>query len=235
MIWLHTLTLAGILGAAPAPAAGQTPAIQGAAATLTGIPLDAPWKRTVYAFARQKLLHPAWGWTHSERDYQLARRIAAKEGLRIDTDVLFAAAFTHDIGAVGEFQEKGVDHAVQSVKLAKPLLLNAGFPAAKWPAVQEAILGHMYDKDVGSRAESLVLHDADALDFLGSVGVARRLAVTGTSDSYLGGLTKIREFADLLPGRLTTRSARRMAPSRVREMRRFLEQLATETAGARLP
>jgi len=203
--------------------------------TLTGIPLDASWKVTLYGFAREELKHPAWGWTHSERDYLMASEIAAKEGLAIDTDVLFAAAFTHDIGAIGDFQKEGVDHAVRSVELAGPILLQAGFPAAKLPAVREAILSHMHDKLPGSGNEAIVLHDADTLDFLGAVGIARRLVVNGTAPDYTGGVTRIREFADKLPGRLVTKTAKVMAPPRVAEMHDFLDQLKTETADGRLP
>lgn len=203
--------------------------------TLSGIPLDQPWKRTIYGFAREKLLHPAWGWTHSERDYLLAREIAAKEGLPIDADVLFAAAFTHDIGAIGDFQKEGVDHAIRSAELAESLLNQAGFPAEKWPAVRAAILSHMHDKQPGSGHEAIVLHDADTLDFLGIAGVTRRLVVNGGAPDYSGGLARIVEFADKLPNRLVTKTAKDMARRRVAEMREFLDRLKAETAEGRLP
>ena len=203
--------------------------------SLSGIPLDAPWKAKLYGFAREQLKHPAWGWTHSERDFLLARDIAAKEGLQLDTDILFAAAFAHDIGAIGEFQKDGVDHAERSVEIAEPLLREAVFPAAKLPAVREAILGHMHDKLPGKGNEAIVLHDADTLDFLGTVGVARRLAVTGTATDYSAGTARIREFADKLPQRLVTGTAKAMARPRVEEMRNFLAMLDAETFDGRLP
>jgi uncharacterized protein len=201
---------------------------------LTGIPLDAPWKATIYGFARQKLVHPAWGWTHSERNYRLATQVAAKQGLRVDPDVLFAAAFTHDLGAIGEFQKEGVDHAVRSAELAEPMLRDAGFPMAKWPAVRDAIVGHMHDKQPGQRPEAIALHDADTLDFLGTVGIARRLAVTGNATSYDGGIERIVDFSRKLPDRLVTRAAQEMARSRVAEMRTFVRQLDSQTFDGRL-
>ena len=221
---------AALLVVAPRPATAESRAV----ATATGIPLNAPWKATVYGFAREKLLHPAWGWTHSERDYRLATEIAAKERLSIDADVLFAAAFLHDMGAIGEFQKGGVDHAERSAELAEPMLRDAGFPMAKWPAVRDAILTHMHDKQPGSRPEAIVLHDADTIDFLGTVGVARRLSVTGTATSYDGGVARISEFADKLPGRLVTATAKQMAPSRAAEMREFLRALDAQTANGRI-
>lgn len=202
--------------------------------TVATIPLDAPWKVKIYFFAREKLKHPAWGWSHSERDYLLASEIANKEGFQIDSDILFAAAFTHDIGAIGDFQKEGVDHAVRSVEIAEPLLLEAGFPSAKLPAVKDAILGHMHDKPAGKGNEAIVLHDADTLDFLGTVGVARRLATTGDATDYSAGVARIREFADKLPGRLVTKTAKVMAVSRVEEMQHFVATLEKETADGRL-
>ena len=134
------------LAAAPAPA--QLPAE--AKVTAGGILLSSPWRAAIYAHAREKLLHPAWGWRHSERDFLLARQIAREEGLTIDEDVLFAAAFLHDSGAIPPFAKDGVDHAVRSAELAEPLLRKAGFPMAKFPAVKAAILGHMFDKKAGA-------------------------------------------------------------------------------------
>lgn len=68
--------------------------------TESGIPLNAPWKRTIYDFAKTNLKHPAWGWAHSERDYQLALELARIEKLTVDQEILFAAAFLHDVGAI---------------------------------------------------------------------------------------------------------------------------------------
>jgi uncharacterized protein len=225
LVAIAIVTCPQAVPAAPSPVA--------ASQTVTGIPLDTTWKGSVYTFARTKLLHPAWGWTHSERDYQLALQIAAREELKIDRDVLFAAAFLHDVGAIGGFQKEGVDHAVRSAELAGPILLSVGFPADKVPAVREAILGHMHDKTPGKTSESIVLHDADTVDFLGAVGVARRLAVTGSATDYDSGIARIREFADKLPGRVVTATARQMARRRAAEMNQFLDQLTRETNNGR--
>jgi uncharacterized protein len=229
------LTCALMLLAPASPAATSAAPDAIATVTLSGIPLDSPWKARVYGFARERLLHPAWGWTHSERDYQLAVEIAAEEGFAIDRDVLFAAAFTHDIGAIGDFQKAGVDHAERSVELAEPMLNEAGFPMAKWPAVRSAILGHMHDKPAGEGNAGIVLHDADTLDFLGTVGVARRLSVTGIGTDSSVGIARIRDFADQLAERLVTATAKAKAAPRIMEMRRFLAEWESETFGGRLP
>ncbi len=235
MMTLKNPRLSAFIAAGLALIATPVQAAQTASFTRTGIALDAPWKQKLYAFAQDKLRHPAWGWSHSERDYRLATQIATSEHLSIDTDVLFAAAFVHDIGAIGDYQKDDVDHAIRSVELAGSLLTQMGFPADKVPAVNDAILTHMHDKVPGKRTESIALHDADTVDFLGTVGVVRRISATGAALDYSAGLAKVRDFSDKLPARLVTRTAKRMAAPRVAEMRRLLSELDAETAEGRLP
>lgn len=213
----------------PAPAPAQLPAE--AKVTAGGILLSSPWRAAIYAHARDKLLHPAWGWRHSERDFLLARRIAREEGLAIDEDVLFAAAFLHDSGAIPPFAKEGVDHAVRSVELAEPLLRKAGFPMAKYPAVKAAILGHMFDTEAGSGAEAIALHDADALDFLGATGIARRLSSTGAAPDLDSVMTRLEALYEQIPGRLVTGTAKRMAIPRLVAMKAFFDQLKRESPG----
>ncbi|HEX9965177.1 MAG TPA: HD domain-containing protein [Allosphingosinicella sp.] len=216
-----------LLLAAPAPA--QLPVDTKVSAA--GIPLSSPWRATVYAHAREKLLHPAWGWRHSERDFLLARQIAREEGLTIDEDVLFAAAFLHDSGAIAPFARDGVDHSVRSAELAEPLLRKSGFPMAKLPAVKAAILGHMFDKQAGAGDEAIVLHDADALDFLGATGIARRLSATGSAPDMDSAFKRLEQVYEEIPGRLVTAAAKRMAIPRLVAMRAFFDQLRRETPG----
>jgi uncharacterized protein len=211
----------------PAPAAAQLPAE--AKVTAAGIPLSAPWRAKVYGHAREKLLHPVWGWRHSERDFLLARQVAREQGLAVDEDVLFAAAFLHDSGAIPPFARDGVDHAVRSAELAEPLLRGAGFPMAKFPAVKAAIIGHMFDKEAGDRPEAIALHDADALDFLGATGIARRLSVTGSAPDMDAVLARLHLVYEQIPGRLVTAAAKRMAIPRLVAMKAFFDQLERES------
>ena len=197
-------------------------------ATPAGVPLDSPWRRAVYEQANTHFQHPSWGVRHSERNYVLGMALAQAEGLIVDPDVLFAAAFLHDWGGIEPFNLAGVDHAVRSVQLAEPFLAGAGFPMEKFPAVRAAILGHMYDKEPEG-AEAVVLHDADALDFLGALGAARLLAATGDRPDYDQALGRIERFAVDIPPRLKTAAARELATERVATMTEFLAQVRRET------
>lgn len=223
------LTPVGPSAAQDAPAVAEAPT-----ATPAGIPLDSPWRRAVYEQSHEHFRHPSWGWRHSERNYLLGMALAQAEGLTVDADVMFAAAFLHDWGGIEPFAAPGVDHAVRSVELAEPFLSEAGFPMEKFPAVRAAILGHMYDKEPEG-AEALVIHDADALDFLGALGAARLLAATGTRPDYDQALTRIERFAVDIPPRLKTGAARELAPERVATMTEFLADVRRETPAAARP
>lgn len=226
---VFVLTAPVVSSAQEAPSA----AVADLTATPAGIPLDSPWRRAVYAQAHAHLQHPSWGVRHSERNYVLGMALAQAEGLTVDADVLFAAAFLHDWGGIEPFASPGVDHAVRSVELSEPFLTEAGFPMEKFPAVRAAILGHMYDKEPEG-PEAIVLHDADALDFLGALGAARLLAATADRPDYDQALVRIGRFAVDIPPRLKTAAARDMAGPRVVRMQEFLAEVRRETPeGAR--
>lgn len=232
---IQALAAGAVLLAGMAPVAAQEAPATAAAITATpaGIPLDTAWRRAVYEQADTHLQHPSWGVRHSERNYVLGMALAEAEGLAVDADVLFAAAFLHDWGGIAPFAVAGVDHAARSVELAEPFLTEAGFPMEKFPAVRAAILGHMYDKEPEG-AEAVVLHDADALDFLGALGAARLLAATADRPDYDQALGRIERFAVDIPPRLKTAAAREMATERVATMTGFLAQVRRETPeGAR--
>jgi len=203
--------------------------------TVTGITLDAPWKATIYALAREKFLHPAWGWQHSERDYRLAVAIAQGENMKVDTDVLFAAAMLHDMAAFNPWQRPKVEHGDVAAEVSEPILRDAGFPMQKFPAVQAAMRGHMYYSDATSVPEAIALHDADSVDFLGTMGAVRIIALTGEAKPDVQGAIKtLRGFARTIPPRLITKTAQRMGAERVVELNRLLDELDAESYGGKL-
>lgn len=105
----------------------------------------------------------ASGYEHSYRIYHLAREIG--EHLEYDDEVLHAACFLHDI-------EMPDGHPGSSAEKAAVILRETGFTPGKIEAVRQAILQHMPG---GSPAtpEARLLHDANLLDSLGAIGLAR--------------------------------------------------------------
>jgi uncharacterized protein len=227
------LAIAALLLALPA---FIEPAYPAAAPTVTaaGIPLDAPWKAGLYELARARFRHPAWGWQHSERDYLMAVRLARGDGLHVDTDVLFAAAFLHDMAAYMPCKGPKMEHGECAARQARTMLRDTGFPMRKLAAVQAAERGHMFYSDPGRDPNAIVLHDADSLDFLGDIGAARLIALTGAqAPSFAPAVKTLRGFLEKIPPRLITRTARQIGAGRAAELRTFLDRLQAESNGAR--
>jgi uncharacterized protein len=212
-----------VFGAEPVP---PPPA---PAATLD---TNSVWRVAVYNFCRDRLQHSAWGLAHAERDFLMAQRLAAEEGLTVDPDVLFAAAFLHDVAAFEEFGKPSVDHTEQGAEVAAKFLAETAFPKDKIPAVQEAIREHMFYSKTGARPEAIALHDADTLDFLGYIGIARILSLTsrhGWAGDLPGAIATIAKFSTELPPKLLTKAAGKIADERVREMKGFLDGIDVQT------
>jgi uncharacterized protein len=227
---MRTLAIVGLLVfAAPARAALAPPA------TVTGIALDAPWKVKIYAFARRHFHHPAWGWQHSERDYRLAMQFARADRIAADPDVLFAAAMMHDMAAFPPWAtpaiESGkVEHGDAATTDCVPILREAGFPMTKIAAVQAAERGHMFYSKA-TLPEAIVLHDADSVDFLGDIGIARMLALVGEHKaSMTPTLQTLHGFVKAIPPALLTHAARVEAAPRIREMNAFFARVKAESA-----
>jgi uncharacterized protein len=202
--------------------------------TATGIPLDAPWKVTIYHLARTTFTHPAWGWQHSERNYDLGLRLAREARLHVDTDVLFAAAFLHDMAAFKPCANPKMEHGDCAAIQSRSILRAAGFPMQKYPAVAAAERTHMYYRTPGRDPAAIVLHDADSLDFLGDVGAARLIALTGEKGaSFAPAVKNLRVLLHDIPPRLVTNVARRLGARRAAELNAFLNALTTETFGGK--
>jgi uncharacterized protein len=226
----HTVAIFIVMFAALATVAPAVAVSHATAMTAAGIPLDAPWKVKIYQLARTKFIHPAWGWQHCERNYLVATRLAKGDSLAVDPDVLFAASFLHDMAAFPPYAKKGVEHGDRAAQTSEAVLRDAGFPMSKFAAVQAAERGHMYYSDAGSRPEAIVLHDADSLDFLGTIGAARMIALTGEkARDFSAAVTALRGFVHDIPPRLLTKTARQIGAQRATELRTMLGELQRES------
>lgn len=125
-------------------------------------------------------------WTHVERVRALALKIGKKE--KADSGVLELAALLHDIGRCEEMQSKGkICHAEKGSELADKILINYGLSQEVIQNIKHCIITHRhlnsYEPDT---IEAKVLYDADKLDSIGAVGIARDFVFAG----YIGSLLK---------------------------------------------
>src|SRR5256885_2204842 len=159
-------------------ASGSTGAANGSAAVGRGSPpAHTSWRDSVRLLNEQHFKHTAWGTAHSVRDYDVAKWIAATDHLAYDDDILFAAAYLHDIAGFSPWEKQGMDHQDRGAELMDSVLTQFGFPAEKIEKVKDAIRTHMPDRAPGAAVESRLLHDADGLDWLGAIGIARDMSI----------------------------------------------------------
>ncbi len=119
---------------------------------------------------------------HAWRVFELGTRLADAEGA--DPAVVGGAALTHDLHRVRGGEE--YVHPEETLDAVREILEDAGFPEEKIPAVQHCVAVHEDygfdygpDSDAAETVEAAVLQDADNLDAIGAVGVARAFTFAG--------------------------------------------------------
>jgi HD superfamily phosphodiesterase len=225
--------LMGIAGAVAGSAESAMAAQPSAAPAAVPAPSD--WHATVRDFAAKHFKHPAWGYSHSERDYALARELAAADHVTLDDDVLFAAAYLHDMAAFKPWEDEKLDHSDVAAGIVDTVLKGTGFPMAKIEAVRGAIRTHMYYRDPKG-PEALYLHDADALDWLGAIGVARIFALVDPNGGDPDGpkaVAMLEENLKKVPARVLSPAGRAQVAPRKAELEVFLRDLKRESENLR--
>jgi uncharacterized protein len=182
---------------------------------------------------------------HVLRVLALAERLAQEENA--DLEIVRTATLLHDV-ARGPGDRMAADHALAGAEIARELL--AGHPVEKVEAVAHAIAAHRFRTGPAPQTlEAQVLHDADKLDAIGAIGVARAFAFGGLEGQRLWAQvpsgyresqatrhehTPVHEFQIKLSkirDRLLTSSARKLAEQRHVFMVAFFEQLDREVRG----
>jgi len=186
---------------------------------------------------------------HVLRVLALAERLAHAEGA--DVEIVRAAVLLHDVARTDEDEQQGDDHAHMAAKRARALLLARGIPPARAEAVAHAIAAHRFRGTTQPQTlEAQVVFDADKLDSLGAIGVARAYAVAGALHQRLWGetapdavtmrgernaeQTPVAEFVvklSQLRERMHTPTARAIAEERQRFMAEFFARLEHEVRG----
>lgn len=207
-----------------------------ARATAAHRPPSGDWRDQIRAFAEAHLQHTAWGPAHGRRDYAMTMALAKAEGIAVDTDALYAAAYLHDMGGLPPYAIPGVDHGDRGIQVVDTVLREAGFPMEKSALVKEIIDHHQYYRPPDTVAVAILFRDADILDFMGAIDVARIVSLT-TREKFTPDLPHaievIRQQLHDMPGRLQTAEAKREGARRAIEMQQFLDALTQETDSLR--
>lgn len=135
---------------------------------------------------------------HVLRVLALAEKLARAEGA--DLEIVRAAVLLHDIARADE-DTTGGDHAEMAADRAREILSARGVAPEKIDAIAHAIAAHRFRTNAPPQTlEAKILFDADKLDSIGAVGVARAYQVSGALNQRL--------WSEVSPDALATRQQR---------------------------
>jgi uncharacterized protein len=183
---------------------------------------------------------PVEKYGHQPRLYALAQQIGAR--IPHDDDVLYAAAWLHDLGVfVGHRPEDPVqlvtwDHVAYVTARAPAILTEAAFPAEKIPAVLEAIRTHQ-PQDEPATIEGIILRDADILEQLGAIGILRTVCKVGRDTrfhTFTDAVGSLRKALANLPPKIKLDPTRAVAQPKIAVLSAFLEAVDNEGYGSLL-
>ena len=187
-------------------------------------------------------------WEHTQRVCNLCVHIGHVEGA--DQEVLELAAYLHDIGRFYQDESKGtICHAEKGAEMAHELLEQYPISGDQRTNVLHCIRSHRFRGNAHPETlEAKVLFDADKLDAIGAIGVARAFQFAGEvgakfhnpsvnpedTKPYTEEDTGYREFRVKLrkiKARMLTAEGRRMAEERHAFMEVFFERFLQEHEG----
>ncbi len=176
----------------------------------------------------------AHDWAHIARVYRNGMAIAATEP-DVNVTVLRAALLLHDIGEKTIGKGNAVVAQATIAALLQPFEVNSAF----YPAIVSAINEHSFTRGArpGTR-EAAIVQDADRLDAIGAIGIARCFAYGGANDRPLydpaDPTNSIQHFYDklfTLRDKMNTAEGRRLANERHQVMEQYVAQFMREWDG----
>ncbi|MBL1147602.1 MAG: HD domain-containing protein [Pseudomonadota bacterium] len=184
---------------------------------------------------------------HFRRVYKIALHIATQESEKSDPLVLLAAAYFHDVVNPPKNSDLRSKASTLSAEKAAEILAEMTFPQEKIPDVQHAIAAHSFSANIPAETiEAKIIQDADRMESLGAMGVARTMYVSGRLgrslfhpddplaesarplDDKEYGLDHFALKLMKLPAMMQTESGRRLATERAAYLEDFRAQLAKE-------
>jgi uncharacterized protein len=188
---------------------------------------------------------PAHDFHHIMRVYKNAKIIGLHE--RTNMDILLPAVLLHDLVVYPKGSAKSSKSSDESADLAEDILRSYGYHQDQINQICYCIRMHSYSKRfVPASLEGKILQDADRLDALGAIGIARVFSVGGSENRKFYNANDpfyktTRDLDDIqwtldhfqtkllkLECAMHTEAAKKIAQERTRFMLLFLRQLEKE-------
>ncbi len=181
---------------------------------------------------------------HTMRVYKNAQKICKKE--KANEKLVLSAALLHDIVSYPKSDKRSKISSIESAKKSKKILEKLDFTKKEITIISDAIHDHSFSQNkIPKTIEGKILQDADRLDALGAIGIARVFATGGslkrpfyniddpfckrripddhtwTVDHFFAKLFKLESL-------MNTKSGKAEAKKRTRILKEFLNQLKQE-------
>lgn len=210
---------------------------------------------------QQELSYAAHDLDHVLRVVEMSLTLAQKEK-GVDLAILIPAALLHDIARRYEDEDETgtIDHALLGAEMAAPILKDLAYEQQSIWEIQDCIRSHRFRSGFLPKSiEAKILFDADKLDVIGALGIARSYILAGIHgermysdvniEDYLqDNVTENGRIIDVskhtvnlefelklkkIPERLYTAEAKKIAAGRISFMKYFFEVLEQEIKGER--
>jgi uncharacterized protein len=116
---------------------------------------------------------------HVMRVYKNAKKICKEE--KANEKLILSAALLHDIVSYPKSDKRSKMSSLESAKKSKQILKKYDFSKEEITIISDAICDHSFSQNKVPRTlEGRILQDADRLDALGAIGIARVFATGGS-------------------------------------------------------
>ena len=181
---------------------------------------------------------------HIMRVYKNAQKLCKKE--KANEKLVLSAALLHDMVSYPKSDKRSKNSSVESAKKSKPVLEKHGFSKEEIIIISDAIRDHSFSQNkVPGTLEGKILQDADRLDALGAIGIARVFATGGslkrpfyniddpfcktrTPDDKIWTVDHFYQKLLKLESLMNTKSGKIEAKKRTKVLKEFLKQLKQE-------
>jgi len=187
---------------------------------------------------------PSHDFEHVLRVYVNAEKICMKE--KIEKKLVLTAVLLHDIVSFPKTDQRSITSSTKSAIKAEKILQKLNYSIDEIKIITDAIESHSFSKNKKpTTKEGKILQDADRLDALGAIGIARTFAVAGAenrsfynpndpfcssrkADDKLWAVDHFFKKLLLLETKMNTKSAKIEAKRRTKIIKIFLNDLKRE-------
>lgn len=181
---------------------------------------------------------------HIMRVYKNAQKIGRKENANMK--LVLAAVLLHDIVSFPKSDKRSKTSSIKSSIAAQRILKNHGYDKNEIKIISDAIRDHSFSYGmIPNTIEGKILQDADRLDAIGAIGIARAFSTAGSgkrpfynksdpfcqkrkSDDANWTLDHFYKKLLLLEEKMNTKTAKKEARRRTKIMRKFLDDFKKE-------